>query len=119
MVLSADKNILYTCTSDGNYSVSKYVRNEEALEWEKVEDLPRSYTDETEVMLQMRLDKNEKVLLGTTSNGFVIWDFNEDAKKDATVLQLPYGIRNISTKMLYSNSIMLSGHKNYAISGVR
>lgn len=61
-------------------------------------------------------------LAGTTSNGFVIWDFDEENRIDngeAVVLTLPYGTRNITTKMLHSNSIMLSGHKNYAIAGVR
>lgn len=57
----------------------------------------------------------------TTSNGFAVWDFNEENRisDDCIVLQLPYGIRNITTKMLQSNSIMLSSHKNYAIAGVR
>lgn len=63
------------------------------------------------------------VIQGTTSNGFVIWHINtvdEDLdNSSAIVLALPYGIRNISTKMLQSNSIMISGHKNYAIAGVR
>lgn len=51
----------------------------------------------------------------------MVWDFNEENKIDdkAIVLTLPYGTRNITTKMLQSNSIMLSGYKNYAIAGVR
>lgn len=122
MVLSKSHTTLYACTSEGNHSVSKYTLDKEEKSWIKLEDLPRSPTDESEVVLQLRLDKDEKVLLGTTSNGFVLWDFNEPGKRiddDAIVLQLPYGIRNISTKMLQSNSISLSSHKNYAIAGVR
>lgn len=58
---------------------------------------------------------------GTISNGFVIWGIQEESKIDeqAIVLTLPYGTRNISTKMLQSNSVILSAHKNYAIAGVR
>jgi WD40 repeat protein len=61
------------------------------------------------------------IVAGTTSNGFVIWDFNDEdnISREAIVLKLPYGTRNITTKMLQSNSIMLSGRKNYAIAGVR
>lgn len=121
IVLNKNKTTLYACTTDNNYTVSKYVRNDETKTWDKADDLQRSETDETEVVLQMRLDKHEKVLLGTTSNGFIIWDFNEEGaiSEEAVVLKLPYGTRNISTKMLQSNSIMLSAHKNYAIAGVR
>ena len=47
---------------------------------------------------------------------------NEGTKRttdDVVVLSLPYGVRNISTKMCQSNSMMLSSHKTYAIAGVR
>lgn len=51
----------------------------------------------------------------------MLWDFSleNNIGHEAVVLSLPYGTRNITTKMLQSNSIMLSGHKNYAIAGVR
>lgn len=121
MVMTKDKTILYACTTNGIYAVTKYTLSNETKLWEKDEDLPRMENDDTEVMLQLKLDKYDKVLFGTTSNGFVIWDFNENnnISKEAIVLKLPYGTRNITTKMLQSNSVMLSGHKNYAIAGVR
>lgn len=118
IVFTKDKSTLYACTTDNNYIVSKYIKSERR--WEKLEDLPRSETDDTEVMLQLKLDKHDKILFGTTSNGFVLWDFNEEPiSRQAIVLKLPYGTRNISTKMLQSNSIMVSDRKNYAIAGVR
>lgn len=121
MVLNKDKTLIYACTTDNNYMVSKYQRNDEQQEWELVQDLPRSDSDEVEVMLQLKLHKDENILFGTTSNGFVLWDFSEDSRTadEAIVLQLPHGTRNISTRMLQSNSIMLSAHRNYAVAGVR
>lgn len=119
-MITKEQDTLYACTTQNNYSVSIYHKNEQEFKWLKIKDLPRSPTDETEVVLQLKLDKDEKILYGTTSNGFVIWhlDPSED-DRPAIVLALPYGIRNISTIMLQSNSIMISGHKNYAIAGVR
>ncbi|KAH1018594.1 hypothetical protein HUJ05_006333 [Dendroctonus ponderosae] len=122
VVLTKDKSTLYTCTTDGVYGVSKYCRNIASKCWDKECDLPRSAKDATEAILQLKLDQHDQILFGTTSNGFVIWDFSEEGPLDdssAIVLTLPYGTRNIVTKMMHSNSIMLSGHKNYAIAGVR
>lgn len=64
IVLTADKSTLYACTTDSFYSISKYTRNTAENKWEKVEDLLRSPTDDTEVVLQLKLDKHEKVLFG-------------------------------------------------------
>nr|CAI5835187.1 unnamed protein product [Callosobruchus analis] len=121
LVLSKDKNTVYACTTPGTYQISKFIKSEDTKTWEKVEDLPRAGNDELEMMLQLKLDKDDKYLFGTTSNGFVIWDLDEENKtyEEAIVLTLPYGTRNITTKMLQSNSIVLSAHKNYAIAGVR
>ncbi|XP_049825029.1 NACHT and WD repeat domain-containing protein 2 [Aethina tumida] len=116
MITNANKDVLYCCANENDYTVSKFIRNDSEKVWEFVEDLPK-LDDEAEAMLQLKLGSQDTILYGTTSNGFVIWDLNEDNK--ATVLTLPYGTRNITTKMLQSNSIMLSGHKNYAIAGVR
>lgn len=38
---------------------------------------------------------------------------------EAVVLQLPHGVRNISTRVLESNSVMLDANKQYAVAGVR
>ncbi|KAK5645668.1 hypothetical protein RI129_004132 [Pyrocoelia pectoralis] len=119
ITFSKDKEVLYTCTTENIYAVTKYRRNYSRKEWEFVEDLKRSKTDDTEVMLQLKLDKFDQILFGTTSNGYVVWDFDENASHEAVELYLPYGVRNISTKMLQSNSITLSAHKNYAVGGVR
>lgn len=116
IVFSRDKTTLFACTTEDCYAVSKYVRNENDRTWLKIFELPRSETDDTEVLLQLKLDKSEDFLFGTTSNGFLIWNLRNP---DVTALKLPYGTRNISTKMSQSNSITMSAHGNYAIAGVR
>lgn len=146
MVMDAEKKVIYACTEDNTFTVQKYQRNDELKKWEFIEGLAQTGADDIEVMLQLKLGKEEKILFGehfvifiinqislsskessknvlkgTTLNGFVIWDFNEEdaISTEAIVLQLPHGTRNISTRMLQSNSIMLSAHRNYAIAGVR
>ncbi|XP_057664227.1 NACHT and WD repeat domain-containing protein 2 [Diorhabda carinulata] len=120
IVFKKEKTSLFTCTTPGCYVISKYVQNDELKTWDKVCDLPRAENDKTEAILQLKLDKHDKILFGTTNNGFIIWDFNEERNyEDVVSLSLPYGTRNITTKISQSNSITLSAHKNYAIAGVR
>lgn len=117
MVLTKDKNILYTCTNKDDYRITKYKNDVTSSYWEKTFDMPRAYNDNIEYLLQLKLDRDEEMLLATTGNGFIVW-FLED-KSDAHVLMLPNGVRNISTRMMCSNSIMVSGTRNYAVAGVR
>lgn len=77
-------------------------------------------------------------LVASTNNGFVVWDLGSEKSdgscveensaigstyskisENAIQLKLPHGVRNITMKMLQSNSIMLSAHKDYAVAGVR
>lgn len=117
MVLTRDKKVLFACTTKNNFRITKYVVEDGSSCWEKLTDMPRARNDDTEYILQLKLDREEETLLATTGNGFVVWILEN--KSDAAVLSLPNGVRNISTKMLTSNSIMVSGKKNYAVAGVR
>ncbi|XP_043470617.1 NACHT and WD repeat domain-containing protein 2 [Leptopilina heterotoma] len=117
MVMTNDKKTLYACTTKENYRVTKYFIEETSSYWEKISDMPRTNNDEIEYILQLKLDKEEEILLATTGNGFVVWFL--ESKSDAHVLSLPNGVRNIRTKMMNSSSIMISGTKNYAVAGVR
>ncbi|XP_012269999.1 NACHT and WD repeat domain-containing protein 2 [Orussus abietinus] len=117
MALSNDKKTLFACANDGDYRVTKYTIDESSSYWEKNFEMPRSKNDDVEYVLQLKLDREEEVLLATTGNGFVVWFL--ESKSDAMTLMLPHGVRNISTKMMSSNSIMVSGTKNYAVAGVR
>ncbi|KAL2749964.1 NACHT and WD repeat domain-containing protein 2 [Vespula maculifrons] len=117
MVMNNQKDTLYACTTKDTYKITKYMIDETSTFWEKKEDIPRAYNDDVEYILQLKLDKEEECLLATTGNGFVVWFL--ESKSNAHVLVLPNGVRNISTRMMYSNSIMISGTKNYAVAGVR
>ncbi|XP_066597814.1 NACHT and WD repeat domain-containing protein 2 isoform X2 [Prorops nasuta] len=117
MVFTQDKKALYACTTENDYRITKYTISDGSSFWEKVSDMPRARNDEIEHILQLKLDREEDYLLATTGNGFIVW-FLEN-KSDAHFLMLPNGVRNISTRMMCSNSIMVSGNKNYAVAGVR
>ncbi|KAL7293010.1 hypothetical protein TKK_0013456 [Trichogramma kaykai] len=129
MAMTKDKKFVYACTRKDTYQVTKYEVADGSLVWEEKLDLPRARNDETEYVLQLKLDKEERTLLATTGNGFVVWflDGEEEEKQQqqekasarAIVLQLPNAVRNISTRMMCSNSIMISGTKDYAVAGVR
>lgn len=72
IVMNRDKTVLFACTNDNDYSVSKYVLSKDTKKWEKKEDLKRSETDDVEVMLQLKLDKNENMLFGKSNNATVV-----------------------------------------------
>lgn len=115
--MTSNKQTLYACTTKDDYRVTKYTSDETSSEWERAFDMPRAFNDDVEYLLQLKLDREEEMLLATCANGFVVWFL--ESKSDAYVLMLPNGVRNISTKMMCSNSIMVSGTKNYAVAGVR
>lgn len=84
--------------------------------------MPRFANDEKEMLLQLRLDQDDRMLLGTAGKGFVIWDFGKDGERlseEAMYFALPHGVRNITTRIMQSNSIMVSSKMDYAVAGVR
>lgn len=101
----------------------QYEENEEekTAEWKHVRDLPRYENDVKEMALQLKMDQNDRFLLASTANGFVVWDFDQEdpISEEAIYLALPHGVRNISTKMTQSNSVMISSKVDYAVAGVR
>ncbi|XP_055855708.1 NACHT and WD repeat domain-containing protein 2 [Episyrphus balteatus] len=126
MAINKERNKIYCCATEEIYQVSVFDFNKDpstgAISWTFKEHLPRFENDDKEMLLQLRLDKDNRMLLGTSGKGFVLWDFgNEDSRIDenAMYLSLPHGVRNIATKMMQSNSIMVSSSLNYAVAGVR
>lgn len=121
----ANKNIVYCCSNPDNYQVSIYelttAAGDQVANWEKKRDLPRYENDIKETILQLKLDYKDRMLLGSTGKGFVIWDQEPDnpIAKEAIYLALPHGVRNITTRMMQSNSVMVSSQLNYAVAGVR
>lgn len=64
MVMTTDRKSIYCCTMNNCYQVSHYQLSEDSQVWTKVEDLPRTDNDVTEMMLQLKFDKNDTILLG-------------------------------------------------------
>lgn len=125
MAANRQWNRIYCCSTQNNYVVSefKYVQVEETKHgrWEHVKDLPCYDSYEKEALLQLKLDRNDRMLMGTSGRGFIVWDFNEENRlaDGAIYFSLPHGVRNISTKMMSSNSMMISLNLDYAVAGVR
>lgn len=125
MTANKQWNRLFCCSTENNFTVSeyKYFCEEELkrAKWKHVQDLARYDNYEKEAILQLKLDQNDRMLLGTSGKGFIVWDFGDEDRigEGAIYLPLPHGVRNISTKMMSSNSIMISSKLDYAIAGVR
>ncbi|XP_039495368.1 NACHT and WD repeat domain-containing protein 2 isoform X2 [Drosophila santomea] len=132
MVMNKDRTRAYGCANEENFEVSvfDFIEDEATGEicWTLVESLPRFENDDKEMLLQLRLDQHDRMLLGTAGKGFVIWDFgskDKDAAEEsrlregALYLALPHGVRNITTRIMQSNSIMVSSKLDYAVAGVR
>lgn len=123
--MNESKSQIYCCKNEENCQVSKlkFVETGDGEgEWQLMWELPRYENDDKEMILQLKLDQEDRFLMATTGNGFVIWDFDAENPikvDEAIYLPLPHGVRNISTKMMQSNSIMISSKMDYAIAGVR
>jgi NACHT domain- and WD repeat-containing protein len=125
-VMNKERNIMFCCKTEENFQVFEltFTVNDEVgeAEWQVTRELPRYENDEKEMLLQLKLDQIDRFLIGTTGNGFVLWDSDTESplhEGEAIYLPLPHGVRNISTKMMQSNSIMMSLKMDYAIAGVR
>jgi hypothetical protein len=79
--------------------------------------------DGDDFLLQLSLSETENHVLGTTALGFCVWnaaDFENKTESAKRIdLKLPTGVRNISVRLLQSNSIILSKNDEFAVAGVR
>ena len=89
--------------------------------WLRIGTLPGE-----DALLQLRLSELEDYLLGTTALGFCVWHIADVIKDAASKIQvtridlkLPPSVRNISVRLLHSNSIILSKENEFALAGVR
>lgn len=124
MVFNKSRTVVYCCSTPDNYQVSTFELGSDVepnVRWKKIKDLPRYENDVKETILQLKLDNNDRMLMGSTGRGFVIWDqqLEEPISVEAIYLPLPHGVRNITTRMMQSNSIMVSSNLDYAVAGVR
>lgn len=126
-VLTTNKswNRLFCCSKPDNFSVSEYEyhydEDKNTYKWKHIHDLDCYDNYEKEAILQLKLDQVDRFLIGTAGKGFIVWDFNEENRigDGAIYLPLPHGVRNISTKMMTSNSMMISSKLDYSVAGVR
>lgn len=88
------------------------------IEWNEIKVL-----DGDDALLQLSLSETENHVLGTTALGFCVWNATEFENKKNNApridLKLPTGVRNISVRVLQSNSIILSKNDEFAVAGVR
>lgn len=116
-------NRIFCCTTDDNFTVSEYKCeiDVECGKWQFVRHLPCYESYEKELLLQLKLDRSDRWLLGTAGKGFIVWSLgDDDSPCDGVIyLTLPHGVRNISTKLMSSNSVMISSKGDYAVAGVR
>lgn len=64
MITNTNKDVLYCCANENDYTVSKFIRNDSEKVWEFVQDLPK-LDDEAEAMLQLKLGSQDTILYGT------------------------------------------------------
>jgi len=139
LVVNRGRNVLFSCCDPSKPDVTLYRLKTEALNGNKREEIaeeepcnPVEWVEYcslsgTENLLQLQLSETENDLLGTSALGFCIWNIeglledNRDTKvkRSRTDLKLPSGVRNITVKLLQSNSIILSKGNEYAVAGVR
>ncbi|XP_063218680.1 NACHT and WD repeat domain-containing protein 2 [Bacillus rossius redtenbacheri] len=120
MVTTHNGTLMYCCSQKGSYRVQQYENDKSSLKWVLKKEMPVAESEDDEELLQLKLDKDENTLLGTRNNSFVIWDVSENNSNAAALaLSLPHGVRNISTRLLQSNSCMVSATRDYVVAGVR
>lgn len=110
---------VYGCPTPDDYRVCRYSFNADAMSWQETARLPRHCDDLAEAVLQLKFDAPNNILLGSTGRGFAIWMLADEANVQAFYLALPHGVRNITTKMMVSNSVMYSAAMHFAVAGVR
>lgn len=64
IAFSSTKNVLYTCSTEGDNRVTKYVKCSSSKSWILDDNLPRTDNDNEEVILQLKLNKDDNVLFG-------------------------------------------------------
>lgn len=126
-VLTSNKkwDRLFCCSKLNNYSVSEYEYfyndNKNEYKWMHIRNLDCYNNYEKEPLLQLKMEQFDRFLIGTAGKGFIVWDFSaENRIGDGTIyLPLPHGVRNISTRMMTSNSMIISSKMDYSVAGVR
>ncbi|XP_076047272.1 NACHT and WD repeat domain-containing protein 2 [Oratosquilla oratoria] len=110
MAWSKDRQRLYACLPENGEDLCALRRGRRS--WV----LDRIISPNSNKLLQLYLTHDELHLIATFMLGFHVWEVETGT---GWHLRLPHGIRNISTKLLESNSCVLSKGYDYAVAGVR
>ncbi|XP_068248399.1 NACHT and WD repeat domain-containing protein 2 [Palaemon carinicauda] len=110
MAWTPDRMDLYCCVNENGDDVCHFRRGPKEWTLERV----ISHNEYKLLMLYLTHDQNH--LVGTFMTGFQVW---EVASGKGWTLQLPHGVRNISTRLLKSNTCILSKGYHHAVAGVR
>ncbi|CAL8088660.1 unnamed protein product [Orchesella dallaii] len=112
LAITADREKVFTLVEQHENCLVELTMSKSPLEWA----VTRVYEGNNDKLIQLQFSQNEMYIVGTFMFGFKVW--NLESGRMVTLL-LPEGIRNISTKLLESNSCVLSKDAIYAIAGVR
>lgn len=111
LAIKSSRTKLYTC-------IEKY--QDFVVEMNLIDGIwtvGKIYGENTDKLIQLEFSQDDKFIVGTFMFGYKAW--NLETGKIVTLLLPDNGIRNISTKLLESNSCVLSKDSIYAIAGVR
>eukprot|EP00095_Tigriopus_kingsejongensis_P001882 maker-scaffold70_size417918-snap-gene-3.18 protein:Tk01882 transcript:maker-scaffold70_size417918-snap-gene-3.18-mRNA-1 annotation:"leucine-rich repeat and wd repeat-containing protein kiaa1239-like" len=111
IALNKDHTRVWLCDEEDCHLIREYVWKPNG--WSKSHEFP----DNKHPLLMIELSMDEIFVIGTFMVGFQLWRVKDG--QDYTILKLPSGIRNISTKMNKSNSCVLSSGHVYAVAGIR
>ncbi|UYV69119.1 NWD2 [Cordylochernes scorpioides] len=110
--MTKEEDQLYASQLKGDeFQIVKYRFNSDQWEFEEI------VVEGVEEVLQLTIDDSGRFLMLVSIFTFVLWNI---LKRRAIVFELPYGVRNIATRPLRSQSTMvLTKHQQYAVGGVR
>ncbi|XP_076319840.1 NACHT and WD repeat domain-containing protein 2 isoform X1 [Tachypleus tridentatus] len=112
LVFNKEKDLVFISErNDSGYDVMVYKIHTDGWIYEQ------NIATNANRVLELSLTPEDRFLVAIQVCGFTLWDLNENRK---LTLELPHGVRNISTKPLHSqSSLVLTRYNQYAIGGVR
>ncbi|ESO82088.1 hypothetical protein LOTGIDRAFT_135306 [Lottia gigantea] len=110
IVLTKDKQMLYTCIEISDNSIVLYQRTDKT--WKYV----KTISDNKDSVFALALSRDEKYLIATVASGFKLWDLRIMTRRD---LKLPPGARNIPSKNQLTSQVVFTRLNEFVVSTVR
>ncbi|KAK0046460.1 NACHT and WD repeat domain-containing protein 2 [Biomphalaria pfeifferi] len=108
--LNKTKSILYTCIEISDNDVVTYRREGSAWKYD------RTIGSNTDPIFAFNLSGDESYLIGTTAQGYKLYDLRNDQMRELT---LPHGTRNIPTKNQLNSLVVFTKNNQFVVAGVR